>query len=265
MAKLTSLIQFNGSLEGLTIYRLPHVKDPVVRSTWGPNKQALNTQPQYAGQRRSISENKGRAPATGWLMKAFNPLKPMADTDTAGYLNKLLYEVQKSDTVSPWGRRGVRVSRFPQLLEGFRLTKELPFDTVVRGEVGVRLHRDTLEASVTLPELLPRLTFFPPPGYAYCRVVATLGVAPDLFFDEPAYRTDGDFSQCFAQAAYGEWFATGKGCGATTLSLQLPYTPPSEAFALVLTIGVQLGEPGLAGGVEPVRKRVGCAKILAAG
>lgn len=265
MAKLKSLLQFNGSLDGVCVYHLPHVKDPIVKIPWGPSGQAIKTKPQYAGQRRSISENKGRSPASGKLMKAFHHLKPIADFDTAGFLNKLLYEVQKGDTVSKWGCRNVLVSRFPHLLEGFRLTKALPFDSVVRGEVGVRLDRDTLSATVELPELRPRLTFFPPPGFAYCRLIATLGVAPDMILGPHGWGTDGDFLRCAARAAYTDWFAAGKGSGATTLQLQLPYTPPSESYALVLAVGMQLGEPGLTGGVEPVRGRVGSAKILAAG
>lgn len=236
----------------------------MVRATWGPSAEDIQTKPQYSNTRRNLAENSGRGKAIHWLMQAFNPLKPLVDASTAGHLNKLLRAVQKGDTESVWGRRGVRVSRFPQLLEGFRLTKDTPFDSVVRGEVDVQLERATLSASVALPDLLPRLTFFPPPGYPYCRGVVTLGVAPDLLFGEPKYATDGDFSHCFAGAAYTDWFAAGKGCPSTTLSLQLPYTPPTESFALVLTVALQLGEPGIAGSVEPVRRRVGSAKILAA-
>lgn len=265
MAKLTSILQFKGSLQGLTVYTLPHVKEPVVRTTWGPRKEAIQTKKQYAGQRRSISENGGRSPATGWLMKAFQPLKPLADADTAGFLNKLLYQVQKGDTESSWGQRAVRPSRFPQLLEGFNLTKAMPFDAVVRGEVYTKMARSNGQAAVVLPQLLPRLTFFPPQGYPYCRIVATLGVAPDIVLGPHGWGTDGDYTNCYTLAAQTEWFAATAGLSSTTLLLQLPYTPPTGSFALVLTIGVQLGVPGLTGGVEPVRKRVGSAKILAAG
>ncbi|HEY1113574.1 MAG TPA: hypothetical protein VGE66_08425 [Chitinophagaceae bacterium] len=265
MAKLTSLLRFNGSLDGITVYRLPGVSDPVARTTWGPSKEDLQRKPQYAQTRRNLSESCGRGKATSWLMKAFQPLKPLADFDTAGQLNRLLRAVQKGDTESPWGERAVRLSRFPHLPEGFRLTKVLPFDSVVRGEVGVRMDRDTLSATVELPELRPRLTFFPPPGFAYCRLLVTLGVAPDVIHGPQGWGTDGDYTKCFAQAAYTDWFAAAKGSGATTLQLQLPYTPPSESFALVLAVGMQLGEPGLTGGVETVRGRVGSARILAVG
>lgn len=264
MAKLTSLLHIDGTLQGLTVYKLPGIEAPVVRVAAGPTKEDIDTHPRYDGLRRNLAENRGRNGAVSSLMKAFQPLKPLADADTAGQLNKLLRAVQKADTASAWGQRAVRCSQHAHLLEGFNLTKALPFDSVVRGEVAAVLHRDTLEASVQFPELIPRLTFFPPAGYAYCRLVAVLGVAPDLLFGLPKYRTEGDYSNCYAQAAQTGWFAAGKGAPATTLSLALPYTPPTEAFALVLTVGVQLGEPGLGGGIEPVRRRLGSSKILAA-
>jgi hypothetical protein len=264
MAKLTSLLQFNGTLDGLTAYNLPGVDKPVVRTTRGPSKKDLYSQPRYANTRRNLSETGGRGRAVSWLMKAFQPLKPLVDADTAGQLNKLLRAVQKGEEASAYGKRTVLLSRFPQLLEGFRLTKSLPFDTVVRGEVYAQMDRSTLTASVALPALLHRLTFFPPPGYPYCRIAAVLGVAPDLVHDEPMYRTGGDYTNCYAQPGYTDWLAAGAGAPPTTLQLQLPYAPPTEAFALVLTIAVQFGEPGLTGGVEPVGLRVGSAKILAA-
>lgn len=264
MAKLTSILTFTGSLAGLSAYKMKGVEATILRTKWGPSKEAIHTQPCYANTRRNNGETKGRSAAVSLLMKAFQPLKPLADFDTAGQLQRLLRAIQKGDTDSEYGKRAVLVSRFPPLLEGFRLTKALPFDSVVRGEVQAQLDRTTLQAAVELPALLPRLTFFPPPGYAYCRLLATLGVAPDLFFGVPKYTTDGDYANCFAMAAHTDWFAAGAGLPPTTLQLQLPYTPPSESFALVVTIALQLGEPGLTGGVEPVRRRVGSAKILAA-
>jgi hypothetical protein len=264
MAKLTSILTFTGSLEGLSAYKMKGVEATILRTKWGPSKEAIHTRPCYANTRRNNGETKGRSAAVSLLMKAFQTLKPIADFDTAGQLQRLLRAVQKGDTESEYGKRAVRPSRFPQLLEGFNLTKATPFDAVVRGDVYAQLELSTLQAAVALPALLPRLTFFPPVGYPYCRLVATLGVAPDVVFGPLGWGPDGDYGYCYAQTAHTDWFAAGAGLPPTTLQLQLPYTPPTESFALVLTIAVQLGEPGLTGGVEPVHKRVGSAKILAA-
>lgn len=265
MARLSSILKINGTLDGMTFYNLPGVAAPVVRSTWGASKEALLTQPRYAATRRTMAETGGRGKAVHWLMKAFQPLKPLADFDTAGQLHRLLRAVQKGDTESPWGERGVRVSRFPQLLEGFHLTKATPFDATVRGEAYAKMNKTALQATVELPPLLPGLTFFPPKGVAYCRLVATLGVAPDVAHGPLGWTTGGDYTNCFALAAHTEWFAAGAGLPPTTLSLHLPYTPPTEAYALVLAVAVQLGIPVSKGTIEPVHGRVGSAKILAAG
>jgi hypothetical protein len=264
MAKLKSILKINGSLQGLTIYKLPGIEDPIVRLASGPTKEDIQTKPQYDVLRRNLSETGGRSTATSYLMRTFQLLKPLADPDTAGQLNRLLKAVQVGDTESEFGKRAVRFSQLPTVLNGFSLTRALPFDTVVRGALCCTLSKETLSASLEMPALLPRLTFFAPEGYAYCRLVATLGIAPDLFFGEPKYRPLGDYDACFAQSAHTEWFAAGSGTTAQTLHLSLPVTPPNEAFSLVLAVGVQLGVPGAGGVIEPVRKRVGSAKIVAA-
>lgn len=264
MAKYKSLLTITGSLDGLTIYRLPGVADPVVRRTSGPSKEDIQTKSQYDVLRRNLAETGGRSTATSWLMKAFQALKPLADADTAGQLNRLLKVIQVGDTESEFGTRAVRFSQYPSVLHGFKLTKAAPFDTVVSGALCCALLRDTRSATVEVPALLPRRTFFAPEGYAYGRLVAVLGIAPDLFFGEPKYQPLGDYEACFAQSAYTDWFAAGIGTAAQTLHLNLPVTPPNDAFSLVLSVGLQWGVPGVTGGIEPVRQRVGSAKIVAA-
>lgn len=168
------------------------------------------------------------------------------------------------DTESEFGQRAVRFSQFPTILNGFKLTKATPFDNVVTGALCCTLSRDILSASLQVPALLPRLTFSAPEGYAYCRLVAVLGIVPDLFFGVPKYQPLGDYDHCFAQSGYTGWFAAGSGAPATTLERSLPTTPPNEAFSLVLSVGVQLGMPGASGSIEPVGGRVGSAKVVAA-
>jgi hypothetical protein len=264
MAKLTSIIKFNGSLQGLSAYNMKGVEGTILRTAYGPSKEDIQTKSQYDITRRNLSETGGRGSATSWLMKAFQPLKPLADAATAGRLNRLLKAIQVGDTESAFGERAVRFSQFPSVLHGFNLTKAMPFDTVVSGALCCTLSRDTLSATVEVPALLPRHTFFAPEGYAYCRLVVALGIAPDLLFGEPKYQPLGDYDQCFTQSVYTEWFAAGIGTAAQTIHLSIPATPPNNAFSLVLSVGVQLGTPGIAGGIEPVRQRVGSGKIVSA-
>jgi hypothetical protein len=264
MAKLASQIQFTGSLEGLSAYRMKGVEGIILRAKYGPSKEDINTKPNYENNRRFINENRGRAKAVRALMKAFEALKPLSDADTAGHLNKLLTVIQKGDTTGIYGQRAVLLSQFPHLLQGFHLTKHFPFNDAVRGEPQTTLDRATRSASVTLPHLLPGVTCFPPPGGSFFRIAVTLGVAPNMVYTPLGYATVDDYSNCYSVSTETAWFPSGKAVPATSLSLALPYTPPGDAYSLVLAIGMQLGITAVNGNIEMVRERTGSGKILAA-
>ena len=97
----------------MTFYYLPGVEQPIVRATWGPSKEDIATKRQYARTRENLSESIGRGKAVSGLMKAFQPLKPLADPDTAGQFNRLLRAVQTGDTVSAngWPSRSILDSK----------------------------------------------------------------------------------------------------------------------------------------------------------
>lgn len=84
MAKLTSIIKFSGSLAGLSAYKMKGVEETILRTSYGPSKEDIQTKPQYDITRRNLTETGGRSTATSHLMKAFQPLRPLADYDTAG-------------------------------------------------------------------------------------------------------------------------------------------------------------------------------------
>lgn len=264
MAKLTSQIQFTGSLEGLLAYKMQGVEETILRAKYGPSKEDIYTKPNYANTRRFLMENKGRARSVRSLMKAFEALKPLSDPDAAGHLNKRMMVIQKGDFMGLYGQRDVLLSRFPHLLEGFHLTKRSFFEGAIRGALQAHLDRTARTASVTLPPLLPGITFFPPAGGSFFRIVMTLGVAPDMVYGPSGYAPVNDCSNCYAVSTGTAWFPSAKEAPAFSLSLALPYEVPGDAFSLVLAIAVQLGMPATGGGVEPVKRRVGSGKILAA-
>lgn len=94
-----------------------------------------------------------------------------------------------------------------------------------------------------LPALRAGVTFTPTGKQPYFKVVASLGVAPDILWQGGRYTFHYDYQQSFPQTAVSAWTLTAEGSEAMTLQLQLPYTPPDEHFALVLTLGVLMGTP----------------------
>lgn len=262
MAKLHGPFDFTGNLKGISAYKMRGCKDTVLRVSYGPSKKDMETKPAYDLTNRNIKDFGGCSTAGKWVRKAFLPLKQVSDYNMVGPIIALLKPIQEMDQQSEWGKRHVQLSLAPQLLEGFNFNRRSSFDSVVRNPVGYSLDKGSLSAVVDVPALLPLLTFFAPNGQAYYRVVATLGIVPDLYYHLPKYQPKGNYDSFFPATAQSEWYATKNGSPAQTLELHLPTVPENEAFSLVLSVGIQMGSAGALGNLEVV-PYTGCGKIVA--
>jgi hypothetical protein len=173
MAKLTSLITFQGSLDGISVYKMEGVDKPVVRRKGGAKKEKILHDPCFKNTRSNLGEFGARGPATRYVLQAFAPLRP--GHGTAGDINKVLSVVQKLDTESEWGRRSVALSRCGQLLQGLNISRRLTWDTIVKNDLGYQLTRKSLSARVEVPPLLPGLNCLHPKTNPFFRLVAVLG------------------------------------------------------------------------------------------
>lgn len=262
MAKLQGPFDFKGNLKGLSAYQMRGCEGIVLRESFGPSKKDIETKPSYDLTRRNIKEFGGCSTAGKWVRKAFLPLKALSDYNLSSPINALLKSIQKMDQSSEWGKRHVRISLAPQLLEGFNFNRRFPFDSVVRNPVHCSLDRASVSAVVDVPALLPALTFQAPNGHAYYRIVLTLGIVPDLYYNLPRYQPLGNYDHFFPVMTQTEWYACKTGSPPQTLELGLSSKPENEAFSLLLSIGIQMGAVGVSGQLEPVPYN-GCGKILA--
>ena len=97
MAKLLSALELSGTVSGLSFYRLTGSDRVIGRRKGGPSKTQVKNSPKMAVTRLRNTEFSGRAIAAGKIMQAIVPLKPIADYNLAGALNKLLFAVQEKD------------------------------------------------------------------------------------------------------------------------------------------------------------------------
>jgi hypothetical protein len=150
----------------------------------------------------------------------------------------------------------VRLSQRPGLLEGFNLRKVYPLEHVITNPLTCTVDKASLSAIVEVPALLPGVNFFSTQTQPLYRVVAALGVVPDLYYKNTGdhYFPPEGFERVSAQTALTEWLPLKGGSEATTLNLQLPEGLGVEDFSLVLTVGVQWGTIGFGGRVDLVKK-----------
>lgn len=255
---------FQGSVDDLSFYKMRGVEGTIVRRKGGPSKEQVKNAPSMVQTRRGNSEFAGRAKAAKGIMRALHYHKPLADYNIAGPLNALLRPVQALDKLSNMGQRNVLLSANPQILKGFSLNRNNPFDSVIRCPVEYVLNREAAAATVQVPALIPGINFFAPEKYPWFSLVISLGIVPDIIFtkdNEPAHQDYDAFTDpearfsthvyTYTHPEYKEydapvcavtvWRPVKKGCPETPLELRIPLYPPDDHFTLVLSIGIMYG------------------------
>lgn len=263
MAKLNLPFSYKGKWAGMSVFEVKGV-GTIARQGWGPSAEAIATGDQYDITRRNNREFKACSKASKYLRRTFRPLEPARDHRLSNEVTGWMYDFLPQDTESAFGHRHVLLSKAPRLLEGINLSERHPFDSVVRGGVSGELSRIDLSATVQLPPLQVGVNFTPTGKQPYFKVVAALGVAPNLLWDGGRYGCHHDYEGFHPVAAESTWTPTAEGTEALTLQLQLPYVPPDDHFALVLTLGILMGTAGKRSQLQAV-KYAGCAKVLGAG
>ena len=277
---------FLGSIDGLSFYKIKGLEGTFVRRKGGPSKEQVQKLDTMILTRRHNAEFGGRAKAAQWIMRALHYHKPLADYNIAGPLNALLRPVQELDKESTWGQRNVRLSANPQILKGFSLNRNNPFDAAIRYPIAYVLNRDAVSATVEVPELRPGINFFAPEKYPWFSLIISLGIVPDLVFTqnhEPVHPDYDSFTDVSARTqvhtysythkdygrlsglplcAFTPWHAVKQGCPAVPLELKHVMIPPDDHFTLVLSVGIMYGVQEDAQTIEQARY-AGAAKVLA--
>lgn len=265
MAKLISPFTFIGPLSGVSAYTMRGVDHVVVRMKGGASRNRIKTDPVFALTRMNNAEFGGRATASKYIVRAIHPLKHLADYPITGSINALLKPVQILDTVRPKGERFVELSRMPHLLAGFSLNRKHPFDSVVRTAIPFIFSRNNPSAVLQIPPLLTGINLFAPYSFSHYRMIATVGIVPDLFFTQERNRykprPEYELFRLPTKATESDWFELPKGSPATTLTTTLPEPVAQEGVTVIIGIGISFGRP-LDGQIQPVR-HAGCAKVLA--
>lgn len=140
-------------------------------------------------------------------------------------------------------------------------------DAVVRAPLTSSLSREGGQAVVEVPALAVGINFFPHGGLPLYRIVASLGVLPDMVYHEvrKGFYPAEDFAPVWPVGAASGWLPVkAPRPEPLTLELALPQLPASEAFSLLLCAAIHFGTRGSTGAIVP-EKKWGCAKLLRVG
>ena len=264
MAFLSNGFNFEGTLGDFSAYRMKGSDRIIIRLKGGPSKKKIKTDPRMANSRRTMSEFGAASRASARVLKMLTHRQGWSTQGVQGALTAVLMHLRRADTQSEWGKRGILFSRNPKILEGFPLNQGTTFDTSINSPLRTTLSREHLSAQIEIPALIPGVNLSLPEARPQYRLVAQLTTVPDFIFAQANNRFEpqSGYSYFDSTRIETDWYTARQGSPATTLSLNLDVVPPDQHFALMLTIGIQLGVRHESDAVELVKK-VGAAKILA--
>lgn len=253
MAKLNGPLDFTGSIGNLTFYKQKNSDHTFVKEKTTLTPKRIKTDPCFKRTRQMATEWDGCVTTFKWIHRTLKPLDATADYSFAGPLQGLMKPVQKADTEGVYSRRSVQLSHYPHILEGFTLSIKTPFDSLMRTPMPCSIEKDALSARVLIPQIIHGLNFRPRSSHPYFRVIASLGVVPDVHYSPFGYTPDVTPGSNLPQVAATEWTGVKKGMPETGLELQLPYTVVFPTFSLVLAVAISFGTLDVVGNVQAVK------------
>jgi hypothetical protein len=262
MARLTGGISFTGSMGDISAYKMRGVDGIVLRQKGGPSKQQIKNSPVFELTRYNNEECKGRMQMVKQINLAMRGVRHLYDYNCSGDMAAVCQKIIQTDTVNKWGARSIQLSKASFLLEGFTINTYQPFDTVVKHPLEITMDAAAGAAAVGLPHLLPGLHISNPKQQPLYRLVFVLGTVPDILFDfsEKRYKPVTEVYHPPITVST-TWYTAGENCPAQVLQLQIPSYLQQEGQSLLLSGGIEYGQPKMGGHIQ-YTKYAGAAKVL---
>lgn len=258
MATLDGTIQFTGSIQNLSFYKMRGSDKIIVRTKGGPSRKQVKHSMNFENTRRNNKEFGGRARAAAHIKCILSPLLFIADYNITGPINALLRPIQKLDTESDLGKRSILITKQPRLLEGFTLNRRHLFDSIIRTPVTCNIQLG--QVFIDIPDLMPGINFVAPGNYAWFQFMAVAGLVPDLYYGSYDEYMPKEDLRYLPKIASTDWLPANTIAPVQQLVINgLPEQKPESCSILVavgVTVGIMEG-----GGIKPV-KYVGGGKVL---
>lgn len=265
MAKLTGPIQFEGSIQGITVYKRRDIEQLLVRATGHPSSKQVKKGANFVNTRRTNSEFGGRSKCSSYFNKTLKFLKPVCGENYMGTLNGLLTIAQKSDTVSELGRRSVLLSKNRAIVDGYVLNQRNPFESILSTPLSCSFNREGLRISVSLPAFIPGRNFKPIGTFPVYRVIIACGLVPDFYIDETkGWHHNQPFVLHHQVVDYSPWRSVHETTEATTIDLAINQPVKGDDYTVLVAAGISFGLVKGANYFKEVTG-AGCGKVILAG
>ena len=269
MSVSKSIMQLEGSIANVTMYKMHGSDKVIVRTKGGITKNQILTKPQFEKLRLNNSEWTGCTRMGSNIRKSFLVMNHLEDYPVTGALNALCKEIQKLDTAGTHGRRAIRLSQHKNMISGFSFSNKQVLESVLRVPIETTLDRTTGEAHIEIAEVDADMYLYNFRNLPYYRIVACLSGVCDLIVpaDEDKYEAPYN-GYCDPKLGVyeSEWMPAPGVQPARSILLKYPLTdnPIPDEVTLLLCLGIEFGKVGVAN-IPCGVKYAGTGKIIKVG
>lgn len=258
-----------GSISNISFYTRKGSDKVIARTKGGASKEKIKSSAKFEGFRLQQNEWRGCTRFASILRYAFGGLHRVADYNLTPVLNAFAKELQKTDTESINGQRGIYLSKYRHTLDGFNFNHTYPFNTVLRNGVVGEIHRETLSATVRVPRINTDVDVLNVLNLPYFRLVVALGAVSDLqsYVEGKQYEPLVADIHGVSQTVTGEWVAAENVLPEQIIKVELgdeflPYL--TDNVSMVLSMAIEFGKVGFTGAPQEI-KNAGNGKVLKVG
>jgi hypothetical protein len=261
MAILHGALAFTGTIDELSAYKMRGSNKVILRRKGGAGKGTIQNHPNFALTRRNNEEWKACVKAARAITLQLHQLRHLADYNFAPALTGLFKRIQAGDTVSEFGKRSILLTQAAHKMEGFSLTREKSFESILRHPLDTTIDRTTGTATIAIPTIVPGVNFLNAGNHPVYRIKASLCSVADIVYNEATATYIAATERNEQVTEFTEWYNAAKGSAAQPLRLLLPNYTANAPAALLLWVGIEFGIPLSAAEVKYV-KYAGSAKLM---
>ena len=188
MSKQTGLIRLDGSIGGISFYKLNG--EDLAKVSNGPKKERILSEPAFQRTRENNSEFGGSASsAKSMRLSLATVLQTMADSRLTSRLTKLFKEINLKGAGTR-GQRPIVVSGNRTMLENLDFNLKTHFSSVFNAPFSFSNNAPRTQGTITIPAFLPSSFISAPSGATHFRLVTAIGVVSDYAFNVTTLHYD---------------------------------------------------------------------------
>ena len=264
MARLKGALNFTGSIGNLSAYNSKGIEDTLIRLKGGASREKIKKAREFTNTRKNNTEFGGAATAGKKIKEAIISVTHLDHSRFQNRLNRICRYILNQDTENDWGKRSFLLSNHRSLLEGFNLGMGTAFDSIIKHPLSCSINRTELSATTHVPQLIPKIGLYVPDNFSFFRLIAVMGIVPDLQYDTrfERYFPINAAIQLKRATAETDWLSTAAVASPQELSIQIEGDcNMSDQDSLVLAVGVEFGAALSANLIQPVIN-AGAAKMV---